>query len=132
MIEIIALIIAILALIISILAFTISLKNAVQINKAYELIDTLQGVALLSFKLNQANEVFKKDLNKMSYDESRNYPLSDYPEQDEDWSESEMVCPQCGEYRLWHAPWYDDPIESGGACIGDIWGCGSCGFFDTE
>ena len=61
MIEIIALIIAILALLLSVLAFTISLKNAVQINKAYELIDTLQGVALLSFKINQANGMFKDE-----------------------------------------------------------------------
>ena len=46
---------------------------------------------------------------------------------DDGWSTSDHPCPKCKNVRMWQTGWYDDPRESGGACIGTRYECGNCG-----
>jgi hypothetical protein len=60
-------------------------------------------------------------------------PMSEYPDyspMEGEWSESENVCGQCKTVKMWTCGWYDDPIEQGGACIGTVYKCGTCGYRD--
>jgi hypothetical protein len=64
--------------------------------------------------------------------------LSDEPEgkvnpdwEDMDWEPSDRICPDC-KRRVWEAPWTDDSPENGGACIGTLYECGSCGWSDSN
>lgn len=60
--------------------------------------------------------------------------MSDYPESEpleDEWTESDRECPQCGK-GLWTAGWWDDPSDSGGACIGTLYECGSCSFYESD
>ncbi len=57
-------------------------------------------------------------------------PLSDRPDSDEDWTATNKVCDTCGAF-MWSCPWWDDPIEHGGACIGIWYECGNCGDYDS-
>jgi len=50
---------------------------------------------------------------------------------DEDWEPSHEPCPQCGGPTL-TAPWWDDPPEFGGACIGSLHQCTVCDWFDSR
>jgi C4-type Zn-finger protein len=47
-----------------------------------------------------------------------------------DWEETEIVCPDCGQL-IWQAPWWDDVPENGGAWIGTHYRCGNCGYSDS-
>ena len=52
------------------------------------------------------------------------------PEFEDDWEETEMECPDCGQL-IWQAPWWDDAPENGGAYIGTHYRCGNCGYSDS-
>ena len=55
--------------------------------------------------------------------------ISKYPnDDDDDWVESNYVCPKCKNKLLWIREWWDDPIELGGACIGHFLNCGDCNY----
>lgn len=56
---------------------------------------------------------------------------SEYPQEQGEWTESDIVCPKCNNAYVWTAPWWDDPVEMGGACIGEYHCCGDCGYIDT-
>lgn len=55
---------------------------------------------------------------------------SEYPDDSDDYSESDRACPQCKNVTMWVSSWWDDPVENGGACIGEIYTCGNCGHFE--
>ena len=66
-------------------------------------------------------------------------PLSAYPDEyanrdwdDDEWSESNLTCPRCQEYRMWRAGWYDGSPEDGGACIGTQYMCGNCHHYESH
>ena len=64
-------------------------------------------------------------------------PMSDYPTEasnwhwDDEWSESERVCPKCKDVKVWQAGWYDGTPDDGGACIGTKYECGKCGHYES-
>ena len=64
--------------------------------------------------------------------------MSKYPENSyvfdwgDDWKESKKVCPKCKNVYMWVTGWYDDPKEAGGACIGEQYECGNCGYFEEH
>jgi hypothetical protein len=62
---------------------------------------------------------------------------SEFPEEsvnwdwEDNWEESEEICPECKSAYLWIAGWYDGSPWDGGARIGDQKTCGDCGYSDT-
>lgn len=65
-------------------------------------------------------------------------PMSDYPDEkanpqwDNDWVESDKICPECKDVRLWQAGWYDGTPSDGGACIGTKYMCGNCNYYESQ
>lgn len=42
----------------------------------------------------------------------------------------DKICPKCGTILI-ETPWFDDPTEVGGACIGTLLDCPNCGWHDS-
>ena len=65
-------------------------------------------------------------------------PMSDYPSEpanwnwDDEWSESEKICPKCKDVKMWRAGWYDGTPDDGGACIGTKYECGKCNHYESH
>lgn len=45
--------------------------------------------------------------------------------------QADFACPDCNGI-VWEYPWWDDPSEAGGACIGTNWECEDCEWFDQS
>jgi len=43
----------------------------------------------------------------------------------------ERLCNECGTPMV-SSPWWDDPEEHGGACIGTWWDCPNCGDYESD
>ena len=63
--------------------------------------------------------------------------ISDYPDEaanwnwDDEWIESEKICKNCKDVKMWIAGWYDGSPDDGGACIGNQYQCGKCNNHET-
>lgn len=62
--------------------------------------------------------------------------MSEYPDDsanlqwDDEWTESDYICPECTDVKMWSAGWYDGSPDDGGTCIGRKYKCGKCGHSD--